>query len=465
MAHSPARSVSPVNAMNEEHDPFRDPPNRATGSSRATEGDNVNPNSRTEEVEESPNALNTTNTNLTVTNEKEGAVLQRTKTQKMKRHFGRFWWWYLIAGIVLAAILLPILFLVIIPKIVQNVINGQKLPIWNGYLNVLGPSSIAVGLNFTLKTPLPTVIEPVNMSFYVDDKAENPFVTFQLPEEHVSGSAFIHFENQTQNVLDHDGAVVWLNNLFDLQNFTTNVRANPTVRLGKLTSHPRLDKTITLPGLNYLKGVAIQDIEFMFGSKEENGNNMKGTIMIPNAGVLGLAFGDLSFNMMSGNLNLGSITLPNVVLNPGNNTAKFAGSLDFGVLTSNIGTLLSSQGQALKQGNIQLNTTGKSVIVNGQDIPLVEEVLSKKTLTLDIPILTLGGDLLNGLAGLASNGSTSFTSALGDVFGNTTLLGDIANHWNMSSLSQGDAKNQVKRAAAKGHMAWNLFKMSMAMKQ
>lgn len=108
MVQTPPRSVSPINPMNEDHDPFRDPPNRTTGSSRGTAGDNVHGDAR-EEVEESPNALDTTNTNATATNEKDGAALQRTKTQKMKRHCGRFWWWYLIAGIILAAILLPIL--------------------------------------------------------------------------------------------------------------------------------------------------------------------------------------------------------------------------------------------------------------------------------------------------------------------------------------------------------------------
>jgi hypothetical protein len=40
--------------------------------------------------------------------EKEPPVVL-TKRQKLKRHFGRFKWWYLAAGIILLIILLPLL--------------------------------------------------------------------------------------------------------------------------------------------------------------------------------------------------------------------------------------------------------------------------------------------------------------------------------------------------------------------
>lgn len=41
--------------------------------------------------------------------EKGGAAAGLTKGQKLKRHFLRFKWWYLAAGIILLAIILPIM--------------------------------------------------------------------------------------------------------------------------------------------------------------------------------------------------------------------------------------------------------------------------------------------------------------------------------------------------------------------
>lgn len=41
--------------------------------------------------------------------EKGPAAITLTKRQKLRRHCGKFWLWYLIGGLILLAILLPIL--------------------------------------------------------------------------------------------------------------------------------------------------------------------------------------------------------------------------------------------------------------------------------------------------------------------------------------------------------------------
>jgi hypothetical protein len=130
----------------------------------------------------------------------------------------------------------------------------------------------------------------------------------------------------------------------------------------------------------------------------------------------------------------------------------------------NIGPVLASQTDALNKGQIELNVTGNSTIVNGQHIPYIEKVLNKRSLTTSMSVITLLSNVLNGIMG---GGSASIINVFGDVLGNNTFLHNIVDHWNTTKItgnSTGNASNLKRRLDPKEALMWTMLKLGLKMK-
>jgi len=257
--------------------------------------------------------------------------------------------------------------------------------------------------------------------------------------------------------------VRWFDQMFDSENADLSVAGRPTVHLGELTSNPSFAKTISLPGLRRLSGLGITDLKIMF-PPDKNGNNMKGTLNIPNAGKLMLNLGNITFDLFSGTVKLGKITTYEVVLNHGNNSLNFDGNLDLPNLTRNFGSVLASEKEALNRGQVDINVTATTVTVHGQRIPYIEKVLSRKPLTTSISVISLVSDVLGGFLGASG---TSIVNVVGDVVGNNTFLQHVINNYNhtLSSKKSSESTSFAKRAPnPKDALMWNMLKLGLRMK-
>ncbi|KAH8666475.1 hypothetical protein BX600DRAFT_511405 [Xylariales sp. PMI_506] len=393
-----------------------------------------------------------------------------TKRQKVKRHCGRFWLWYLIASIILLAILLPIIFKVILPKIVQDIVNDQAMPVNGGSFLALSPTELSVSLDTSLNTPLGATIEPLTLFLYNKNTTDfSPFLNLTLPEQYVKGQTNVTVTNQTVTISNETELVSWFNDVFVQAETQLSFKGDTTVKLGSLSAGVTVDKTIEVQSLNNLAGFGITNLQLMIPA-DSNGNNVKGTVNLPNWGVLTLGLGDITLNLLSGNLNIGYVTIQDVVLPPGNNSMAFAGQLYLNTIIDNIGNILTTQASALSDGNIVLGSIGNSTIINGEHITFVEAILNNHRLTSSMSVISLVSDVASGFLG----GNTSITQLFGDIFGNSTLIQEIASHWNTTAL-EGDlagltgndtlatAKKMMKRAGPRGTMAWNMMKLGMKM--
>lgn len=111
--------------------------------------------------------------------------------------------------------------------------------------------------------------------------------------------------------------------------------------------------------------------------------------------------GNVTLNLKSDDLILGYATIYNVLLKPGNNTVSLKGRIDITTVIDNFATILSTQKDAILNGNIQLSASGNSTIYNGQHISYYEEILNGLTLTAQFPII----EALLGTVGGLANGS------------------------------------------------------------
>ncbi|KAG9258415.1 uncharacterized protein F5Z01DRAFT_643186 [Emericellopsis atlantica] len=404
--------------------------------------------------------------------QEKGTTPKLTKWQKMKAHFRKFWWAYLIGLIILLAILLPVFFKVIIPAIVQNIVSGQKLPISHGNIRALSPTQLNVSLVTTMDTPLPATINEFDLSLYNKEAGpDKAFLSLQLPKQKVNGKTELDVAQQTQNITNYDELVKWFNGVFDLKEVPVSVYGKPKVSLGALEYHPKLDKELKVPALNYLDGFGIDTLRLQL-PPAENGYNLKGKLNLPNQGVLTLFLGNLTFNLKSGDLTLGYINIYDVEMKPGMNTPDFDGELYLKELVPNLATILDDQKAALSEGAIEFNATGNATRVNGQRIPYVEEVLAAKKIRARIPVIALIADVLNGF--LSDDGS-SLSELAGDVFGNQTLFDNILEHWGddnptgngtaLNSTTAALVREKLRKRSSWGSMALNVMRLGARTKK
>ncbi|KAI1251775.1 hypothetical protein MGN70_006344 [Eutypa lata] len=393
--------------------------------------------------------------------EKGPAAITLTKRQKLRRHCGKFWLWYLIGGLILLAILLPILFLVILPAIVQRIINNQPMPVNGGSLIALTPTQLKISLDTALDTPLPADIDPTTLFLYNKNGDQfAPFVNVTLPPLHVDGDTDIVVKDQIVTITNETELIKWFEDVFDNPTVDLSTRGDSTVHLGKLHYGAHIEKTVTVNSLNKLEGFGIETMQLMM-PPEANGTNIQGTLNLPNWGTLALSFGDIKLNLMSGDIRIGLITIYDVFIPPGNNSLYFNGELFLGTLVQNFGTILASQTDALADGNIQIDATGNATTVNGERISFIEAVLNKRRVTSMISLMKLGSDLINSFTG---SNQASLTDLIDNLFGNSTLIDDILGHWNTTANS-GTSEKRGPQAAAARSSKLNLLKLGMKMKK
>ncbi|KAG5952836.1 hypothetical protein E4U53_007768 [Claviceps sorghi] len=355
-------------------------------------------------------------------------------------------------------------FKVIIPTIVQSIINSQALPIYAGSLECVSATQAKFSLNTSLDVPLPARLGEFSIDFYNKDTSPfTPFVNLTIPGQKLNGNTTLDVPSQLTTIENEAELVRWFDQILDSETAELSVAGRPPVYLGELTSSPHFDKTIVLPGLRRFAGIAITDLKLLFPS-DKNGNNMKGTIRIPNAGVFTLSFGNITFDLLSGAVKLGQLTTYNVLLNPGNSTLDFDGKLDLPNLAKNLGPVLDSQKASLNRGLVELNVSSTAVMVHGERIPYIEKVLGRKPLTTSISVISLLSDVLSGFLG---GGASSIVDALGDVVGNNTFLQHVMNNYNHTqSVKKSSSPSLLSKRAPnpKDALMWNMLKMGLRMK-
>lgn len=328
----------------------------------------------------------------------------------------------------------------------------------------LSPTSLNMSLDTSLNTPLAAKIQSTKLSLYnKDTEPYSPFMKITLPELNVNHKTETSVVNQTVHIDDLDELIKWFNGVFDEPEVKVSVKGDPTVKLSTLTYHPHLNTDVKVKSLDYLAGFGVNEMEFVLPPKE-NGFNLKGTLNLPNSGSLELFLGNLTFNMMSGNVNLGYANLYNVDMKPGNNTPYFDGEFFFNELIPNLGTILDAQKEALSRGVIAFNATGNSTTINGEHIMYVEKVLNAKHIPYEIPVTTLLSSLVNGLMG---DGKSDLLDLAGDLVGNKTLLDNILEHWNETNpTGNGESiGKKVKRVVPNASLMWNMIRLSNRVKK
>ncbi|KAF2155421.1 hypothetical protein K461DRAFT_292281 [Myriangium duriaei CBS 260.36] len=245
----------------------------------------------------------------------------RPKRQgKFKRHCARWWWLHIIVFIaIFLIVLLPVVY-VAYPRIAQDDINKSKIHTTNMMIQNPTPSQ----LDLTLKGFLETAsafhpwLRPFNASLYLVGH-EQPFINISVPE--------LLGKNGTQFTTSQ---VAQISNIGEFTAFCAFLLGLPTLdivlyghgdlKLGGLpTTTVTYNQTVSLAGLNALKGTEVTEFHLGGGSLPFNANS-HGNATVPNPTGDTFDFGDVSLNMFVDDIAIGNATLPGLTMTPGNNS-------------------------------------------------------------------------------------------------------------------------------------------------
>ncbi|KAJ6172132.1 hypothetical protein N7470_001199 [Penicillium chermesinum] len=324
---------------------------------------------------------------LTKTKSAGGLSLSRTPstTQRIKRHWKRFWFVYCVGNVIFLAIFLPVFFLVAIPAIAQLVVNKSDLVLTEAILTQPKPDSVQLTLQtkVDLHLALTARIEDLPLYLYQKDYGEKyPYASFTIPGKKIRGNTTLGVNDIHSPILNQTTWEEFVHQIIFQKETSLWVHGQTNTYLGVLKSHVKLNKAIKTQSLNQFEGFSIANAGLVFN--QSDGHNFEGNLTLPNPTHLTFQVGDILLNIQAGGVVLGNATIEN-----------------------HLGGLLKTEAKALKGGNLTLDAITQEVHYDNELIPWYTNVLRQLTLTSEIP---LKGLINNTIANLKSQ--TNFTSTL-----------------------------------------------------
>lgn len=134
----------------------------------------------------------------------------------------------------------------------------------------------------------------------------------------------------------------------------------------------------------------IKDIKISL-TPDANGNNMNGTLFIPNPTVFTINAGDVVQDIYHNGVRIGNTTINNMVLRPGDNSIPIVSYADQGPVIESL-----TNGTD-KSGVLAVEARAVSVKYKGLDLPYFKQAMAnvpiKLSLSLKEPLKAIGLDL------------------------------------------------------------------------
>ncbi|EED17083.1 conserved hypothetical protein [Talaromyces stipitatus ATCC 10500] len=291
-------------------------------------------------------------------------------------HFKKWWWaHFIVFAIVVLVITLPLVY-VGYPKIAQHDVNKSTLNITN--LAFSDPTPTSIHINQTQVLGNKAIYHPTIYAFNATIAlvgATAPLAVVPVPRTETNDGAVIVVDsnldlNNTEAVTNFSMAVL------GLEEFQLNIYGRPVLKEGPLPKHTvTYNKTVTMKGLNGLKGFELQDIKISL-TPGADGTNMNGTVFIPNPSAITVSMGNVTLDVSVNNTQIGQSYLNDLTLRPGPNTIPLRSTIN---QTQVIG-LVSGKNAPFPSGIIPLSILGNSSVYNGVEIPYYSRALAMNPL-------------------------------------------------------------------------------------
>ncbi|PGG99487.1 hypothetical protein GX51_06307 [Blastomyces parvus] len=313
---------------------------------------------------------------------------------------------YCIIGVILMAVGSSVLLVWGAPAFGRYLIYRTPIPDYN--VTLTNPTnsnlSFAVSTNIRVPDKFKISVDPMHTEFFLKNSQPYtaPVAAVDLPKMEFRSNERIEIVNQTLK----------FGNLNEFAKLVEQVVYQPTFRMvGQARAKIRLppiqatwidiDGAIELPAFDNFTQIDIKDVRIHLPDAE--GYNMITEMVMVNLTPVYLTLGDISLQILIGDIQIGQafVTLNGIV--PGNNTLFVKGIMDFGNIQKNIMSILKTEAPYLKQGLVMASAVVESVVNGGQHLNYWEKSFQSIKVSATTPMKPL------------------FSSIIGNGFGSTPI--------------------------------------------
>jgi cytoskeletal protein RodZ len=303
-------------------------------------------------------------------------------------HCARFWWAYLLAVVVIVAVVVPCVILVAIPKMAQQKVDDAQMTVDSIIISNTQAKDMTMSINSTITTDgsVHATIDGFQGVMYLEDyEPHTPFATISFPQ--TTADAL-----QTVNV----SQVLPITDQVALTRFNTWLLANESLRVtvfgdtnvhvsGISRAYPiTFKKTLTIPGLNKLAGTVVNETATSLLVMDALGNNFNGTAYIPNRSPVTFELGNVTFHNYLFGKDIGTVYFDNLTLRSGMNVHFMRATIS----VADVGTALAQPQycQGPDMGILPFQLSGKSVVNHDQALPYFADALAAVNQSLNINV-------------------------------------------------------------------------------
>lgn len=302
--------------------------------------------------------------------------------EKKRRFCGFCRWYYWLAGVCLfVLVFMLIVAFAIIPAVAQKKVDKSYLKL--NSLDILEPrpEGFALGINSTLEGAhsVKATIDAFTADFYLKEhKPYTPFIQVELPKVSVGkGTTYISVKDRATDVIDGEAFEEFSKALFELEEFSVSVKGKSKIHVAAFKSNIDYKETVTTKGVNGLKGMKINSFSIKSKNDGPDGSNLVGKVLIKNPSVVTIQTGNVDFAMLSEGKEIGTGTLPDLKLIPGDHEYDFYAK---GELSKVVGLIsLHKEGEPL-----YIQILGKKVTYKGTEIPWLTKILASKAIDCEL---------------------------------------------------------------------------------
>ncbi|KAK0730853.1 hypothetical protein B0H67DRAFT_53031 [Lasiosphaeris hirsuta] len=314
-------------------------------------------------------------------------------------HCIKLWWAYLIGFIVLVILVVCLVIFVGIPKIAQSKLDDAELTIDGIVITNTQSNQLSMAINSTIRSDgkIHATIAGFVGDMYLEDlEGHIPFARINFPETTSDALQVVNI-SQTLSLVDVTAITTFNTWLLTSSLLRVTVHGDTTVKVkGVAKLFPvTFHKTIEMPGLNLLSGLAVTNSSIKLGG-DENGDNFFATVNIPNTSLFTIELGNTSFHNYLLGKDVGTVFIDDLTLVPGDaNKYPMRAAISQNDILDTLG---ESPYCDKTNGVLPFQLRGKSVVNHGQNITYFANALASANQTVEIdlgtPVKALLGKLI-----------------------------------------------------------------------
>ncbi|MCJ1359101.1 MAG: hypothetical protein MMC33_009101 [Icmadophila ericetorum] len=273
------------------------------------------------------------------------------------------------------------------PKIAQTGVNGSTIEVDSLVLS--DPTETSFHLTQTSVVYNGGAYHPLLDAFNVSLNlagSTTPYAYITIPSLVAAAQATTNIDQEVQ-IANLEAFTEY--NIAVVTSETININLNGSTWLHEEkfpATKVNYDKTVTMKGLNNLSGFNLTSFQILT-EPEADGTNMIGTVYIPNPSVMTISMGNVTFNNFVAGTFVGTSSLENLVLKPGNNNLSMKSAVNQTLIIGLVTTTYTD-------GIVPIDVVGNSSVYNGVHLTYFEQALAANTQHIKLNVLSaLGGGI------------------------------------------------------------------------